>query len=358
MKIEVVKLNELQDFFYSERIQKHAHLPITSLRVSSQINNPNAKNNDVVLVVAFNMKDEIIAYFGCLPAKISNDKNGRFCFSSGWWKDEKKGNLAALKVFLKALQLWNMRMLFDELPEKSKTILSKSGNFEMKNIAGKKYFLQFDFANWIIKKIPGFSFAKTVFVGLDWFLNTFLSLIIYKKDDKSLQIKEIKFFDEECIQFVKEHSKNDFLNQSNEVFNWILKYPWLSNNKAKYKEENSKYHFSLLCHVFENKVFKVYQNKALITILFFTNRDGLYKLPYLYYKDDHIEEVAKAIETVLYQNNAKSFLTYQKSIINILSLKSIHSKNQVKTFAFPLTLKDRFMRNNNIQDGDGDVVFT
>jgi len=358
MKIEVIQLGELEVFFYSNRIQKQPHLPISSLRVASQIKNPSAKKDDIALVVAFDNNDEMIAYCGCLPTNIESNKNERFCFSSGWWKNEEKGNLAALKVFAKALQCWNMRMIFDDLPAKSSAIINKSRNFELLEIRGKKYFLQFDFANWIIKRRPQFAFALKFFSLVDRFLNVFVSSIKTTQLNNEITINEIKFFDEESENFISQQIRNNFLNRSVHELNWILKYPWLSNKQPKYKIENSKYYFSLLCNTFENRIYKVYLKQELIAVLFFTNRDGLYKLPYLYYNHKQRQSVAGAIKKILYQNKAKSFLTHQKNIIKILKMKCIYSKSHKKTFAFPKNLKQRFLQKNIIQDGDGDVVFT
>lgn len=359
MLIEVIQLKDLEAYFYSERIQKQADLPISSLRVASQINNPSAKPFDEILIVAFNNKDEMVAYFGCLPTILSGHQIKKICYSSCWWKHPEKGNLAAIKVFAKALQIWNKQLLFDDLPQHSKTILEKIGDFQFVQKTGKKFFLKFDFKTRIPEKIPLLAFLKIFFGGLDAILNYLLSIFRRQKKIDGLTIETIKQLDEECTKFIADHNKAHFFKRPFEEINWILKYQWLSTNHQKYKVENGKYHFSLLCSQFENQLYKIRHNKKLLAILWFTNRDGLYKLPYAFYNKKDITCVAHSIQKILLKQKADSFITYQDNIFQALEYfrHSIYKKSITKTIAFPATLMG-YNNESVISDGDGDVVFT
>ncbi len=85
LKIEKIRLNELEGFVNSERYRQYLIVPITKLRAKSYLNNPHSQPDDVVVYLGF--KENQLVAFRTLFADCINceQEKIRFAWCSGNW---------------------------------------------------------------------------------------------------------------------------------------------------------------------------------------------------------------------------------------------------------------------------------
>jgi len=365
MNFRLIKVNELTDFVESFAFQNFNVVPITPLRALSQAKNPNAKANDVVLVYAENTEGQIVSYIGCLPDKLNEAETERICWCSCWWSHPTKGRTTTMQVFYKMLEVWDANMLFDDLPNRSVSILKQMNFFHFKQITGIQYFLRFKFKSIIPNRIPSLQTLKPVFSITDILLNAFVDTKnkVWKNyyHQKKIVVKPISKISTELSLFIIEHSNDDLISRSLEVMNWIIDYPWLNQNTASKNKWTNRYYFSSYAEQFENTILTVYKENEIIGFLWFSLRDGEAKLPYIYFKSAYLKTIADVILEQLLVLKANTFICYHPLIANYFKHKispAYYSKEVKKVFGYTQKLEQYFTKEKQIQDGDGDVVFT
>lgn len=359
MEIKVIKVGELVDFVNDPSFTKLPNLPISPQRATSQQHNPRAKFDDPALIIAYNTVNEIIAYFGCLPGELKNGE--RLCWSSCWWSHPEKGNEAVMPVFYKALQLWNAKMLFDALPERSRTILEKMGYFSFRSISGSTFYFRSKLHKIIPGRYPSVAVFKSILYVLDIVLNIparFVSRLKKSRFDLSSTIRfsKVDDIDSELAAFISRQSENDLIVRDQNVFNWIKKYSWLNQDTSLV----TRYHFSSFAKTFENRLLKVEEGDRIITFLWLTYRDGTAKLPFCYVEPGKEHLAAKVLANQILSLKPEVFICYQQNILTeFRQLKpSLYSRKIEKHFGWTNTLDSNLLSNAYIQDGDGDGVFT
>lgn len=66
MEIKSYNKQQLKEFIESDAFNRLSVIPISKHRAISQINNPRASTEDILLVVQFD-KDNVVGYLGVLP---------------------------------------------------------------------------------------------------------------------------------------------------------------------------------------------------------------------------------------------------------------------------------------------------
>ncbi len=362
MNLRIVTVGALKEFVEEDAFFDLPDAPITSMRAISQSLNPNAELADPALVIAYGSDKEVLAYFGCLPDSLREDAQDKICWSSCWWVHPQKGKAVAMPVFYKALQLWDGKMLFDGLPQRSQAVLKQMGYFSFLNIEGCHAFLRFKLHKIIPSKFPRLSLGKNIFYLLDKLLNIPVRIrLAYWKKRKELphdvRINQIDHIDKQTEAFIENLAAKDLIKRTGDTFNWIIDYPWLSSDK-KYKK---KYYFSAHAKRFEHILLQVYQNDKMIAFLWLSYRDETIKLPYCYVKKGKEEIAVRVLHHHLIQFSADTFICYQQNILDALVQSNppfIFHKAINKVFAWSTSLDSYFKAAPYIQDGDGDSVFT
>ncbi|MFK8101812.1 MAG: hypothetical protein AB8G15_04790 [Saprospiraceae bacterium] len=365
MQIHEFKLKELKGLLTSAAFQQTHSFPITPLRALSQYHNPRAKPEAIVLLVATDKTGDVISYVGCLPDHLAQDQSIPVAWNSCWWRHPEKGKRIALPLLLRAIQLWEGRMLFDDLPAHSTTILEKMGGFSFRKIVGLRCFLAFKFHKILPQKKASLVPFTGLLRGVDFLLNA--SWYRAKKTwwrrsrkQESLRIESVTKIDEPTGSWITAHATQELIGRNRATLNWILAYPWLST-QPKDKEIAARYYFSSVATVFKNLVYKLWKGEKLVAVLFFTNRDHQLKLPYVYFEKEVLPLVVDSILEILIEQQAESFVCFQKEICECMTkMKTLfyYQKEIEKTFGIAESLEKYLVETPVIQDGDGDWVFT
>ncbi len=365
MQISVLTISELVPFIESDAFRQLADIPITPLRALSQFNNPKAKPDDPVLVIAFNEQQEVIAYAGCLPDQLNIAPEEKICWNSCWWTHPEKGKGASMPVFYKALQIWKAKMLFDGLPARSEAILRPLKFVHFEKIAGVNGFLRSKVCSIILNRKPELHPFQFLFKAFDASINFLMvfRFFLWKKrlQNSSWNIQRIKRVDKEVDIFIQQQSSKQLIQRNAKDLNWILDFPWLDQQKNKNAPFRKRYFFSAHTERFESHLFKIKKENQLIAFVFLSDRDGTITLPYFYCLANHIEAVSKIVLHRLLLLKATSFICYHPQFVAYLQKSNtpfFYLKNISKTVGIPMSLKSYFDQTPVIQDGDGDVVFT
>lgn len=362
MNLRIITVGKLKAFVEEAEFLELADVPITPLRALSQFKNPNSKLDDPALIIAYDEDRDVLAYFGCLPDVLRQNEAEKVCWSSCWWVHPTKGQAAGMPVFYKALQLWNAKMLFDALPERSEAVLEKMGYFSFRKMDGMHAFLRFKFHKIIPRRISFLSPLKNVFFVLDALLNIILGgwFALKKRNYKlaeNISVTQIPELDKETESFLLPLAKNEVIQRSRQTFNWIIQHPWLSPNKSFTK----KYFFSSHADPFEHILLKIHQDKKMIGFLWLSLRDGTAKLPYCYLSPGSENIVASVLMNQLIEKPVDTFICFQQSLLPAFAKANspfLHQKEVSKTFGWTKVLDTYFAAPFYVQDGDGDTCFT
>ena len=285
MKLRLIKVKELPELIESDAFQNATDVPISPLRALSQFHNPNAEQSDIALVIAENEQGDLLSYMGCLPDQLQIDPTLKICWCSCWWSHPERGQAAAMPVFFKALECWKGQMLFDALPPHSVAILERLNFVDFIKIEGLQLSLRFKFAQALSKRIPSLSKIKGLLSLGDSLLNRVQDwrLNYLKTHQNNLTVTAIQQIDSESDLFIEEHQKKELIGRKAKQLNWILEYPWLDEQLSGKGLFSKKYFFSAHAEKFFNRVLQVKRDGKICAILFLTFRDGVVRLPYVYY---------------------------------------------------------------------------
>jgi len=365
MVLKVIKIGELQGFINSSIYKNSYHIPITEQRVISQINNPRADFEDVALIVAINNNEQIIGFIGALPERFSKNTSIKIAWNSCWWVDPKEGGKVAMPLLFKLFSVYGNNIMFRDLTVKTKEIILRLNKFYViKPINGFKYFLRIDSHHKLPKKHIFFKQIKPVLKIIDT-VSDFLLMRFFKYNlpnsfkENKYKVTYLKGVDDECEQFINKCNCNELFKRSSAEINWILTYPWVKESTYNNKE---RYFFTDTSISFKNYLVKIKsETNELIGVLFLNENNGLVKIPYSYFNQIHKELVIAFIYQFLIDHKASSFVTFNSKIVNELSRKRklfFHKKRISKEFVTSKNLKEQLNWDFELQDGEGDFVFT
>lgn len=364
--IKKIQLNELLDFIKSDEFSRLENKPISSLRVSSYLNNPYAKQDDVVLYMAFDV-GTLVGYrtiwrdnFYFLESSKS------FGWLSGNWvhaKYRRKG--ISTQLFNEVYKDWNGKLMYTNYAVNSKLLYDKTGHFSnIKPLIGIRFYTRFCLGEILEKKHKIFKSLKLLIVFFDGvfnFLFDFRFLFLKKRKLKSEVIKN-EIWNTKIDIFLKDFKEKEFFKREEKVYKWIQDFPWVGENND-IKNEALTYYFSLYAKDFQNNYFTFYDEKSeLIAFLWLSLRDGHLKIPYVYFKNENLEEIVSFILNKVKEEKVKTFLVYDKEIEKKLKQEMyfITKKTFYQNFfaTKKLGLNPENIQNKEIQSGNGDVIFT
>jgi len=362
--LRTILIKDLVKFTEEVSAAQLPDIPITPLRALSQQQNPIAHPDDPALIVTYNEAKEIVAYFGCLPDRIAVAPDEKVCWSSCWWGHPEKGKGATMKVFYQALKLWEGKMLFDALPEKSETILKHMGFFSFRKMEGMRGFLRFKWRKIMERRFPKLTAIGFVFSFLDYVLNTLYAIRLAIWDllqKETFQTKRINTINEATAAFIHQHNSKELIRRGQNELNWITQYPWLAETKNARGPLSKSYYFSAYAKRFENIVLNVWHEKKMIAVLFLTLREGELKLPYAYFEKKNTALVAKVILQKMFELRAETFVCFHQELLAHFRVNRgpfYHLRLIDKIFGCSSELEKYVGEEIVIQDGDGDFVFT
>jgi len=363
MEYREIKISQLADFIKSDIYQQTKNIPITRQRAISQLGNPRADEEDVILIIAIDEKKRMVGYIGALPDHLQHNPEVKFAWNSCWWVDPRHGKSAALPLFLRFATRWK-NVMFRELTPHTKEIIEKLNKFHIvQPIKGTRFFLRMESAEILPRKNKLFLLLKPLLYIGDYVFNAFTKLFFGSRSFnilKNTQIKEVRKLDSEAADFVRKLNQKELIGRGKSEINWILAHPWVLRKSLM--RPSQYYYFSDTSDDFRNHLVKIYsKDNTLSALIFITEKDGLVKIPYAYYKKKNIDLVVSYIYKYVKESKAISFVTFNPDILKFIEASGgpfWHKKEIQNELVVSKPLKNALPSNFKFQDGEGDFVFT
>jgi len=364
MQLLNIKACDLEQFVNSDLFQKLSSFPITRHRAYSQANNPRAKADDIVLIIAYSDEFELLGYIGSLPDDIQlGEQQFHIAWNSCWWSHPEKGKPASMKIFAEMFKAWDYRVCFSDLNEKGKNFVELTGKYTLIPYTGYKFIFRVYLAKYITNKIKYLNnpVTKIVLGFIDFWLNSVLSLVQYTKlpMDGERAVPEIcETLPDDAIAFIQSAAHSNISGRNKPEFDWIVQNPWILTDKTTRKKYSGNYFFSHSAKTFKQYFLVVREKKHITGILFLQNRDGHFRVPYAFFANENLKHIGQALLQYVLHRRADSLTIYHPKLSNFIAdANSDLTKKQLTRYAaFPKSMGE-LPENMYIQDGDGDAVF-
>lgn len=365
MQIAEFTVDELPGFVDSSLWQQLEPKPITRLRAISQFQNPRAKKDDIALIIAYE-NNQLLGVVGLLPNLINGQAQLVVNSNTCWWADPVKGKQIAVPLFLKALARCNQRMFMTNCTPHTLSILQKTNWFNFpQTTPGRRGFLRFNLHEVIPTKLPKTIKLKTALKIVDSILNFLLTPVqLINQHRFTKNVPHVEYFNSttpSMIEYIEQNSGNEFIRRTGPELEWIVKFPWVTEKKANQKQEPVEYPFSHIVRKFEQYFVKISVSDKTIGLLLISIRDGHMKIPYAYL---HEENAPQVLQVIYQQAVIKKVVTltvfYPKlsTFMDSVPHPFVFMKKIKRLMAISKQITHLYETYPEIQDGDGDVVFT
>lgn len=360
MQLKTLNKKELKDFITSGDYQQYDFLPITEHRAISHINNPQATEEQTLLILAF-YEGKLAGYMGCLPDYFSiEDKNISFAWLSTLYVSEEfRGKKIAKALLKKALEAYENRVIMAEFTKEAEVFFNHMGNVE--NVfpkSGKRYYFKVDSTTFIIGKKPwAKTFSPLLQMG-DKVANTLIGLKNIMVTKPEIRFEITPDIDSEIISYL-----NTFQGKRNvDQINYFINYPWVLEGRSR----DNKYFFSSFAESFKYIWVKIYDaNDDLVICSLLLLRDGHLKIPYIFSKtQNNLKPMIHFLNHFIIKNNVKMMTSYHEALNQQISESGIFAEIYEKDFKRDYLFRHELLKelpkdfNPEFQDGDGDCLMT
>lgn len=355
--LKIFNKQQLKDFVLSGNFEKFQFLPITKHRALSQIKNPKAEENDVLLTLAFE-NESLAGYLGAYPDEISiDDKKIKTAWLSTLYVNENfRGKKIAQLLLQRVFDEYHNKITITEFTKEAESLYNKLNQFQyVEPKRGKRFYFRSDLAYFIPEKKPKLSFMNPAFRMADSTFNGIISVPRAFGKKQKIPFEILPKIDGESEEFLQKFDAN----RSAEEINLIIENPWVLPRKTTEK----KYLFSSYAKKFEYFWIKIYdQQKKLRCCALLLVRDGHLKIPYLF-SEIGIEDFSSFLKLFIKKQKIKTLTSYHLELNAKLSSKQfpkLYQKDFERRYLFHQELVKALPENFqlNLQDGDGDSIFT
>jgi len=365
MHIEEFTIGQLGEFITSQRFNQQNVLPITVHRAISQTKNPRAHPEDVVLIVAFDETDQIVAYVGALPDLINS--NCRVVWNSCWYADTTIHKTIALPLLIAFIKKWHGRILMQDLTEHTRKIIKKLPYFSfIRQMDGTRIFLRFYFSDILCNKYPFLEKCRFILEFMDSVFNSFISVCLFFRKfshplPHDIRIEEVNQIDIQTQRFIEENNSNELCRRGKPEFDWICENPWIIRKTIENADLLDRYQFSSLAESFSYRKLKIMRGPDLISFYILKERNKHFEVPYMYCINEDLANSIKVVTQYLIEQKARSFTYFNSRLGQFIfnqGIPVIYKKKLQRELVVSKELVTSISHSAEIQDGDGDTIFT
>lgn len=368
ISIKNINISGLDDFIRSDEYMALKNIPVSRQRAISQINNPRADKNDVVLFLAYK-EDEFIGYLGALPDYIYSGKERfKIAWLSCMWVDKRyRRSGIAYRLMNHANEVWNSNLLISNFIPQSKAVFDKTDSYtDFITLYGIRGYLRFDLAGILSSRKKIFKRIKFLLSFSDLILNIFneLRLILWKmfRAKSTYKIEYLNEIDNETDEFIRKHNADSLTGKQKKEFDWMIKYPWIKEGKPDHNSK--KYEFSSVAKRFGYMNMKVFnEDDQLIAFCILTRNNSFLKTPFLFFDIENVKIVNNVITDIALSLKIKTITTYNKNLAEFIFKRSypyIKTKKMEYHSIITKKLSERIKISKDVVffEGDGDGAFT
>jgi hypothetical protein len=367
MKIKTFTVADLKAALVSKDFWLTKTLPITKHRALSYSRNPRAKEDDLVLLVAY-QDSQVIGYLGILPDKIfSNGAVYKLGWLTSWWVDPSYSTTGVGAILLfKALNAYDQRIGVSGSSREARKALHASQKFmASRPLPGLEIHLRLNITRDILSRFPVLKILRGLFKIVDVMINEALDLrrLIWRRRKnlcQGLTFEYISAIDAETDRFIQRHHKHDLTRKEKSDLNWIMHYPWILSAPLK-DAASQKYYFSTRADRFSYLAIKVFEHQTEMIGLFLLKvRNDRMNVIYAYFENRHAASITAAAFHHALVMKMRILSLYDKRLIaSFLELGGPcwSAKKKSRGFSLSKAFAGIPLENSRLQGGDGDLAF-
>lgn len=369
MEYRYVKASEIVDF--ASRFTEGAApvLPVSPWRARSQAENPDAHPGDTLLIVALDKAGNIAGYIGLLPFRPGEKSTDRIFWNTCWWVNPEAGASVSLALFSKFLEATGKRVAFSDMTEKTAEILRRLKGYRLSTRSGAMIRFRYAYHDRILKsKNSGHAGKWLASTGLVRLADMLLNIGVNRRlnhwssnHSSPCRINVTGELGAHHVDFAIKHGGKYFSQPSVERFNWWKQYPWLVPPGKTARRIADRYYFSSVAMHNDLFVVEYFCNESLAGFAILSNRDGVVKTQYLYYREDQHEAYFLSLLNYMLQNGAHTLITFHEDFARFVKkqkLPVVQLHELERYTALSEHLMDQPGIEGKLQDGDGDYIFT
>jgi hypothetical protein len=353
---------ELKKFIDSEAFNRLEDIPVSRHRALSQINNPRAEEQDVLLVAQYD-GEKMIGYLGILPDRMYWDgETIRMAWLTSFWIHEAyRGRHIKSILFDKATGLWDHKVLITNLIPWTASIYEKTGIFlPAQDKSGIRGYMRFDLAFILPPKSRWFRRMTLLLKILDVSLNALGDIrftFFRKQNSGDIVAEQISHIDQGLADFIDAHNEGFLHKRGKTELEWIMQNPWVLEGDGT-DCEASRYYFSTYSKKFFYRMIKFTRGDEITGLVLLSIRNGNLNIPYVFSGRECLDAIARELVNTMVDLKLNNLTTFQEGLAGAL-------KKQKKSFIFMkritrtyfIARKLEFANVQNFQDGDGDCAF-
>ncbi len=381
-------------------------VPITPQRAISQLHNPRADPEDLLLLSGYE-EGELVAYMGILPDQFMLGTNRvKVGWLSTWWVNPMRASRGlGSRLLARALESYGDHIAIVSATPPAARIYDASGHFNtLRMTAGLHVHVQSDTwsvtASWIkrlLRRSPGgrqqvasgsqvaarpprapgpdqgfrrksrTRFVRPVFRVLDAFRNGGMRARLQawlhreNKAGPAPTLQYIPEIDAETSAFIGAYRKQELVSRGPDELNWAIHYPWVVPAPLGDRLEH-KYFFSAVAKRFLIHNVKVFDaGGEMIGFLMLKVRDSGLAVPYSYFRPGQAPAMMTVILRHLIKLRLGTLYLYDGELIRAFQERQFpcFGREPVVRRSFISRVYDKYDTSACVlQDGDGDGVFT
>lgn len=359
--IRIFKVDDFENWIFKNVQNGLGTSMISRNRAIAQINNPSVEKEDILLTAAY-INAKCIGYRGVFPEKVHF---GREYLKIGWLSTfyvdpNYRGRGIASKLMEPVINYYTSGIGSLDSAKNAIRVYKKL-NWNVTYFERVTLYLKTPPSNYnqnsynvIVKQY----FKTLLRPVVDPVMHILQILWSKYTSSNSFSLKYIELVDDVLMQFIRENSKSNCFNITQDKLNWILKYKWGIEAPCISRTDDN-YHFKNYIRSFNQYGLVVYKNSEIQGFYILRQNNGQLSIPYIFYDSKYSRNVFNSILEHAIALKSQAIHTTNESIIEFIRKTKfpIISKYYHKV-SFSHT-NHRYLENIhcNLQDGDGDLFF-
>lgn len=307
------------------------------------INNPCAKDDDVVLSIA-KQNSEVVGYTAVFGEDLVRPDMRLFWGSSEWVDERLRGKGIGAKM---------MQNIKDAVKDVYFGLESSPASVKLDLKQGSKVC----FYNKYWYKLSSNSQGLRAKIK-SAYIRRHNKRVLRGLESISFDVRYINFIDDRIYQFIRKNSNADLFLRKQEMFNWMLTYPYQISTYADERALSNACEYWPDANYYRWIAVDILQYGERIGVVLLTKRNDALTIRYIYYDSMHEKDVYVAILHVIFKMGVVNFYHCSQSFAEFLmhvGIKQMNSKANCKQISFTYPSNFEFDTFLHIQGGDGDM---
>lgn len=171
----------------------------------------------------------------------------------------------------------------------------------------------------------------------------------------SLSVKFVDFIDEESYRFILSHSANDIFVRSQEMLNWLIRYPFRIDRVLGVSDKNSINYFGDVCDKFKRYIVQIRDGNVIVGMYMLAISNNDVSIMLLYYAEKFKSDVYNILLKTIISLKPYQLFSIYDDFNRFVDESTISLKVYNHQFVFTLPSKLKIDTTKRLQGADGDM---